>query len=57
MNKNKENTIEFQHLQVLICLYIKAKRIIDLIFISDHEIVNHHEKPMKNQWNINIFMS
>ena len=45
--------MEFQHFQVLICLYTKAKRIIDLIFVTDPQIVNHHEKkhekPMEFQ--------
>ena len=48
--------MEFQHRQMLICLYTKAQRIIDLIFVTDTQIVKHHEKTMKNQWNFNIFM-
>ena len=39
--------MQFQHFQVLICLYTKAKRIIDLIFVTDPRIVNHHEKNNK----------
>ena len=48
--------MEFQHFQVLICLYTKAKRIIDLIIVTDPKIVNRCEKTMKKQWNFNIFM-